>query len=103
MPEQSKAQNGKGSEKVNFTELAHKCRHAKDDDLKDLFKKHEGAIKRANLRERKINRVGMPLAHRVDDRLEEIPIVCGGKKLLTYAGAIGGCIYLGAKVKQLIL
>ena len=100
--DQGKDKGKKEASGVNFTELAAKCRKAKDEDLNDLLKQNVGVIKRAVLRERKINRVGMPLAHKIDDRAEEIPIVCGIKKGIQYIGGIGGCVYLGIKAKQLL-
>lgn len=89
------------AEKVDFTVIAQQCRHARDENLKDLLKRHEGVIKAANLRERKIGRVGMPLAFQLDNRTDEIPFLCGLKKAVVYLGGTAGCILGGWKIKQI--
>jgi hypothetical protein len=86
----------------DFTEIAHACRHAREEALDDLLKRHEGTIKAANMRERKISRVGMPLSYRADHWSDEIPIVCGVKKAVVYLGGLAGCVLGGWKIKQLI-
>lgn len=85
----------------DFTQIAYDCRHAQDAALKDLLKKNEGVIKAANLRERKIARVGMPWGNQIDSWSDEIPIVCGAKKFVQWFGG-GAGLALGAwKIKQI--
>lgn len=58
----------------------------------EVLKNNKELLKAANLRDRKLGRVGLPFSTKLDDRTDEIPFLAGLKKAVVYIGSGVGTV-----------